>query len=295
MTAAVIPLRPAVTLGGSSAAAAAGIDRYRSRAMLWAELTGRVERAESEAMRWGKLLEPLVLAELVERGYSVSLPAHDHYRDAQYPWLVGHPDGFTDGRLLEVKTASPWSPAAQDDAPIEYVAQCQVYMHLTGTDAALLAVLVGGQRLELREVERDDRAIALLLDRMAEFVGYVERDEPPPFEGHPDEREVVAILYPSAEPGKLVRETREVREARHELRMLLDSEKALKAQIEAQRAVLTAFMGDAETLIDARDETVATFRNVTARRCDTTLLRKESPELWEAYASETTTRRLVLT
>lgn len=47
----VVQLPTRFTIGGSEAAAAAGIDPHRSRVGLWLEKTGRVEREETEAMR----------------------------------------------------------------------------------------------------------------------------------------------------------------------------------------------------------------------------------------------------
>src|SRR6266487_441319 len=63
-------------IGGSEAASACGVDPFRSRIMLWAEKTGRIERPETEAMKWGKLLEPVVFAGLERQGYDV-MPAPD--------------------------------------------------------------------------------------------------------------------------------------------------------------------------------------------------------------------------
>src|SRR5581483_6399044 len=59
---------------GAEGAAAAGVHPYTSRVMLWLRRTGRVEQPETEAMRWGTRIEPLVLAALEEEGYEL-LPA----------------------------------------------------------------------------------------------------------------------------------------------------------------------------------------------------------------------------
>ena len=69
----VVQLRPH-TIGGSEAAAACGVDPYRSRVWLWGEKTGRpgFERPETEAMRWGKRLEDDIDDALRELGYDVT-------------------------------------------------------------------------------------------------------------------------------------------------------------------------------------------------------------------------------
>src|SRR6266536_6700739 len=100
-------------IGGSEAASACGVDPFRSRIMLWAEKTGRVERPETEAMKWGKLLEPVVFQELERQGYDV-MPAPDvEWSHDSFARIVGHVDGFValDGEraVLEIKTASPFA------------------------------------------------------------------------------------------------------------------------------------------------------------------------------------------
>src|SRR5438477_1982370 len=160
----VVQLPTRFTIGGSEAAAAAGIDPHRSRVGLWLEKTGRIEREETEAMRWGKLLEPVIFEELRERDYDVEQWTWKPpgMASAEAPWRTGRPDGGWDDALgvVEVKTVGQWAKREWDgQPPLAYVAQCQHYLHLTGRDRALLAVLVGGQRLELTEIERNDRWI----------------------------------------------------------------------------------------------------------------------------------------
>jgi putative phage-type endonuclease len=192
----VVQLPTRFTVGGSEAAAAAGIDPHRSRVALWLEKTGRVERPETEAMRWGTLLEPLIIFELEERGYHVFHLGLEYTDEShERSWLRGHPDGFVryeddrerdvlDPMLLEIKTVGQWAKREWNgEPPPAYVAQIQHYLHLTGLDRALLAVLVGGQKLELTTIERNQRAIDLLLLLEEQFYGFLQRDELPPPDG----------------------------------------------------------------------------------------------------------------
>src|SRR5438270_228073 len=106
MTVTHLPTR--YTIGGSDAAAAAGIDPYKSRVMLWLEKKGRIERPETEAMRWGRLIEPTIVDVLErEHGYTI-VSGPKPIGDLERPWFSGTPDGFVhngdDPLLLEVKT-----------------------------------------------------------------------------------------------------------------------------------------------------------------------------------------------
>lgn len=296
----VTELRPRVTLGGSSAAAAAGIDPYRSRVMLWLEVTGRVERPDAEAMRWGTLLERPIMEALADDGYEVTQPL-DVMRgvcDPERAWLVGHPDGFVtldhDTALLEVKTAGPFAHKWDESAPLHYQAQCQVYMHLTGLRRALLACLVGGQRLVLQTIDRDDTAIGLLLDALEDFYGYVQRDEPPPPDGSDSARDALAAMYPKATAGLVHRLTAAEWEQVRELRARREQLAVVKAQVAELEAALKAAMGDAETALSPFDTEALHWRNVSRTAVDVARFKELRPELASLFTSTTESRRFTV-
>jgi predicted phage-related endonuclease len=266
--------------------------------MLWAEMTGRVHRDESEAMRWGTLLEPVILGELRERGYIVTSGHGDALADPERPWLVGHPDGYVweDERppaLLEVKTASAWARWT-DRIPLTYEAQMQVYFHLTHHERGLLACLIGGQRLAVREVERSQHAIDAMLELMAEFVGYVQRDEPPPPDASDSARDALLALYPEHTPEKVVRLTREQMKgvyALRERRIQLDT---IKEQASGLENELRAIMGDAEVAESPDGDPVAAWRSYDDHRVDSTRLKAELPEVAAQFTNVTRRRRFTL-
>src|SRR2546421_12082611 len=76
------------TLGGSEAAAACGVDPYRSRVALWLEKRGELRNDAGEPALWGTLLEPVVYGELERRGYNVMPGFVDGIQDDDKPWLV---------------------------------------------------------------------------------------------------------------------------------------------------------------------------------------------------------------
>lgn len=290
MSAEVVPLDPRrQKLGGSTIGAAVGVDPYCSPIRLWLEMTGRVERTETEAMYWGKLLEPAVLLALNERGYNAT-PAKGQILTAKAaPWIEGHPDAFADGAVVELKCAGH----AVDELRPAHEAQVQTYMWLADTDEAIVAYF-GGLRLDVFHVSRDEWAMEVMRRLGQEFMQHVYSDSQPPVTGHADDRAALLAAYPEAQRWP-VRETKEIREARRELGALLEAEKARKQRIELLRSVITAHMGEADTLINRDGDTVAKWTNVTSHRCDTKALKEAAPEVWQEFATETTTRRFVLT
>jgi putative phage-type endonuclease len=294
----VVPFKRTFTLGGSDAASAAGIDPYRSRVMLWAEKTGRVERTETEAMRWGIALEPVIVEALDAQGFVTDYPyPFADARDGERPWLVGHPDGgvlLDNARaLLEVKTAGQWAYKG-DEPPVAYVAQCQVYMHLTGLDRALLATLVGGQKLHTAIVERNDAAIGQLLDLMEELHGFLERDEPPAPAGDESSRAALLALYPAAQEGSRVRLSHREMGLYRQLRARREQEAAVKAQRVELENLLKARMGDAETAISPSDDVLVHWTNTSRSALDTARLKAERPDVYAEFLTTSATRRFTV-
>lgn len=294
--------RPA-PIGGSEIAAACGIDPHRSRVMLWLEKTGRVRREPSEAMEWGTRLEPVIFEALADQGYNVASAGGVAWRDEARPWLIGHPDGFEwpgdsrqDGpeRLLEIKTAGQWAHRGFEGVPFEYQAQVQLYLHLTGLSRALVAILVGGQRLELHELDRDERAIRGLLGLAERFWRHVETNEPPAPDSSESSREAMRTLWPEHEPGKAVRLLGSSWECYRELRRRRAQRDVLDRQIGTLENTLKATMGDAERAIGPHDEDALTWRTTEAKRIDVTALRRDRPEIAAEYETATPTRRFVV-
>lgn len=272
MSADVLPLRP-FTIGGSEAAAACGVDPYCSPVMLWARKTGRIPPApESEAMLWGTLLEPLILGVVDHHGYLIHEAGspdgeQETWSDPERPWLIGHPDAFAslyndDGSSVEyvvdAKTTGAWNGHAWNDdgAPTAYVVQVQTYMHLTGLDHALLACLVGGQRLQLRTVERDQEAINLVLALLERFREYVLTDTPPPVDGADSTAEALRAMYPG-ESGATVTLDREGLRWLAEYRARDRQYQAVKKHRDEAKQALQLAMGDAEIALTPAEEVAA--------------------------------------
>lgn len=290
MSAEVVPLDPhRQKLGGSTIGAAAGVDPYCSPIRLWLEMTGRIERPETQAMYLGRLLEPAVLQAVREQGYNAEPAKGQVLTRKDAPWIEGHPDAWADGAVVELKCAGH----AIDALRPAHEAQVQTYMYLADVDEAIVAYL-GGLRLDIFHVSRDDWAIDALVKLGQGFMRHVYSDSQPPVTGHDDDRAALLAAHPEAQAWP-VRENKEVREARKELARLLEAEKARKKRIEHLRSIITAHMGEASELLNRDGDVVATWRTVNTKRLDTSALKAAVPEVWAEFATETTTRRFVLT
>jgi putative phage-type endonuclease len=175
-------------IGGSDAAAALGISPWRTPYDLWCEKIGEGEPSPvSEAMRWGTLLQPIVLNEYMHRTGRVLAIEPRHLRHPTYGWMIGHLDGQVVGggnRIVEAKTASTardWGEPGTDEIPLHYLVQCHHYLVVAEAEICDVAVLIGGSDFRLYEVLRDEGIAEQLIELEAAFWHAVEaRNEPPP-------------------------------------------------------------------------------------------------------------------
>ncbi len=197
-------------IGSSDAAAAVGLNPYKSQLELWLEKTGRDAslpkldpQDEESPAYWGNILEPVVATHYTKRsGHRVRrINAVLQHPDPKLPWMLANIDreviGTDDVQILECKTAGINGARLWKEGVPEYV-QLQVMHQLavTGKQAADVAVLLGGQHLEIHRIERDESMIALLVELERLFWDYVVSDTPPPADGTASAEAALRCLYP---------------------------------------------------------------------------------------------------
>lgn len=197
-------------IGSSDAAAAVGLNPYKSQLELWLEKTGRDSSLpkldhndEESPAYWGNILEPIVATHYTKRsGHRVRrINAVLQHPDPKLPWMLANIDreviGTDNVQILECKTAGINGARLWKEGVPEYV-QLQVMHQLavTGKQAADVAVLLGGQHLEIHRIERDESMIARLIDLERLFWDYVVSDTPPPADGTASAEAALRCLYP---------------------------------------------------------------------------------------------------
>ncbi len=267
-------------IGGSDVAPILGLSPWRTALDVYLEKTGEAEpQHDSEAMLWGRVLEPVIRRQYAERtGRTVMTP--EAITSERYPFMRANADGITDdGRVLEIKTARTadgWGESGSDEIPQAYLLQVQHYMLVTALPVADVAVLIGGSDLRIYEVPADRDIHEILIEAEARFWQRVEQREPPPvvtyddavhrYGHHPAAGAVLASDEAVASIDRL-------RAIKAEIEML-ESEQAL------HKAVITKALADrGDTLIHA-GRTLATWKLAKApQRFDTKAFAAAHPDL----------------
>lgn len=175
-------------VGASECAAILGLDRYSTAFSVWLDKVGKVPLSTgmTEAAEWGHLLEPVIRDRAAERlGYDVQtiggLASHAR------PWQRASLDAVLhvpgDGPIpLEVKSTSMYLAEewADDQTPDRAELQVQHQLAVTGAPYGFVAGLIGGQRLVIRRVERDQELIDHInAEEEAFWQHCIDRTEPP--------------------------------------------------------------------------------------------------------------------
>ena len=238
-------------IGGSDAAAVAGLSRFRSPLQVYMEKLGLTEpQEETEAMYWGKKLEDLVAEEFSLRTGMKLRRRNETLRHKDYPWMIAHVDRLIVGKDegLECKTAGAYKADEWqgDDIPWEYAIQCHHYMAVTGYSAWWIAVLIGGNRFVYKRIERDEEIIANLIKIESDFWNnHVVKRIPPDPDGSTASTEFVKSLYPKSN-GKaldLPSETAKWIEQYHEA---LEAEKEARERKNEAQNRLQTLLGEYE-------------------------------------------------
>lgn len=270
-------------IGGSDVGPILGVSPYRTPLDVFRDKRGElVDRPETEPMRWGTLLEPIVRQEYASiTGREVLLPDGGMLQHPRFAFMLANIDGFTsDGRIYEGKTARTaqgWGEPGTDEVPQGYLLQVQHYMAVTGYAVADIAVLIGGSDFRIYTIEADAELHEMLVDAEAEFWRRVEENDPPEPISYAD---AIARWGRFSNAGACVTANAEVIGAVERLRVLKAKAKLHEEAIEETTAVILKALGEAETLLDPSGNVLATWKLSKApQRFDAKALAAEHPYL----------------
>ena len=196
-------------IGGSDVAAILGLSPFKTAFEVWldktsAELT-RNPIDDLERIQFGRLMEDIIAREYARREGVKVRRRNELVRHARYPWMIANVDRLIDGQRcgLECKNVDAmafrlgdWGEPGTDQAPDEYVLQCQHYMIVLDYPVWHLAACVGGNRLVHFVIERDAELAEMLIDAEREFWQRVEQRQAPAMDyEHPTTHAVLTRLY----------------------------------------------------------------------------------------------------
>jgi len=277
------------------------LSEYGTARHVWLDKQGLApdDDAESEAARWGTVLEGPVADEWAHRNgcevVPVGILAH-----AEHRWMLASLDRIVlDCPIdagpcgLEVKTrsafvAGKWST----DIPDDVLAQVQWGLEVTGLSHMHVAALIGGQRLTDFVVWRDDDVIAYLRSGAEHLWAQVAAGEMPECAPTAALGRLLDAMHPDRDGDVMVSEDT----AGALLADYLDASAAVKdaeQRRDAAKVAIVDQLGDAERLVrPGADGPVAVF--AYPQRSKTTVSVKDARSdgaLWAAMEEAGVVRR----
>lgn len=269
------------TIGGSDAAAIAGLSEYSSPYSVWAQKMGKLPPVpDNEAMRQGRDLEEYVARRWTEATGKKVRRRNAILYNPQYPfahanidfWVVGENAG------LECKTTSILNLKRfkNGDFPPNYYCQCMHYMAVTGAERWYLAVLVLNQGFYEYTIERDEDEIAELMRLETEFAELMEKGTPPSVDGSKATTETLLTLYPEGIAGTSV-DLFGRDEIMREYIECQNGIKSLEKRLEAIKQTLMQDLGESEA--GQSDQFRISWKQQTRNSFDVKAFTTDNPEI----------------
>lgn len=286
----------------SEVATILGLNPWQTPIELWMQKTGRAERpdlSDNERVQMGNELEELIARIFAEREEVKIRRVNETLVHPEHEWFRGRIDrqvlGLGHRALLECKNASEyqrdrWGPSGTDEFPEFYEVQVRAYLSLgLGFDEGYLAALIGGNTHRRYRVIRDPSIENMILAEISDFRDRVVREiHPAPINSHDME-----ILYPDAvsdlveASDDVLRDFSRLVEIRGALKELGDAKKEIEERVKM-------CIGEHEGLRDPEGRCLATWKATRSNRFDQSRFRKEHPDLFSQYQTETSSRRFLV-
>lgn len=207
----------AKNIGGSEVAALFGLSPYLTAYTLWSEKAGKVASTfeENDRTRWGKMLEPLLAAEIGRKLDWKLTPSKVYHL---HPTVAGMgatldfdvQDHQWGPGIVETKVVFDYSDYKRDwsdeRAPPNYELQVQHQLACTGMEWCAIVVWVAQTATLMPALIRrpNKDVIAQIEDRVSGFWKSIKADTPPDPTGTDTELGIMRHLWPAREPKKII-------------------------------------------------------------------------------------------
>lgn len=284
-------------IGGSEAAAIAGLNPYSSAFTVYWDKVGKGEPMEvSEGMRQGTDLEEYVAKRFCEATGKKVRKCEYMLQSAEHPFMIADVDRFVVGEnaILECKTSLNRSGYSYDDAnniPAYQLVQCLHYMSVVGAEKAYLATLVFGKDFNIVEINasdyKDDIASLIQIEKRF-WEENVLKEIPPQPDGSDRSTEIISEQFPSANeelpPVDLMgysTQLKRLSELKRDIAALTDEKSGIENLIKN-------VLGEAP--VGQYDVYKVTWKNRESTRLDTKALKTEMPDVYAKYAKTSSAR-----
>jgi putative phage-type endonuclease len=296
-------------IGGSDIAGILNVSPWATPVSVWdrkmQSQEPRVSTGKKKLYQRGKIWEQVVgsmlVAQLEAEEFEVEvMNASKRYVDPAVPFFAAEIDyelaikGLPGVINCELKTVHPnaakeWGDPDDDEvaAPVQYLAQCQWGLGVTGRQVCILAPLFGADSVSVYVVKRDDEIIAGMRDQALAFWNNHVVPKVPP---EPRTLSDVAKLFKIDGEKELIADENIIR--------AIMRYQAIEAEIVAREAErdsiefdLKCAMRDATSIVHPGvKKALATWKTRNSSRLDQEAFKQTYPKLYRQFLRESSTR-----
>lgn len=283
-------------IGGSDVGAVMGVNRWKTAFEVYVEKTEEINEVPEtqEPAYWGSSLKEMAAREFTRRTGKKVRRDSRHLVHKEYPFMRANIDRRVIGEnsLLLCKTANAFGGREWEgeEIPAGYILQCQHYMAVTDTDKCYVAVLIGGQKFLIKEVNRDEELIEMMIEAEKDFwLNHVEKRVPPALDGSPSADKYLRSKYPNSKASLEVDLKAEFKDKISMLLGLKDNIRALEDEAKTLENNIKNELGEAEK--GFIDNFIVQWKAVLSNRVDSKALKDKYPEIYREVSKESISRR----
>jgi putative phage-type endonuclease len=250
-----LQLRRESGVGASESPTITGLSPYGSTVKIYGQKLGLLDADdETEVMRWGKKLEPLILDEYFDETGRKVLTTGVLLQSIEHPFLIATPDGEQEAEdhdgpgIVQVKNTgrvADW----KEGPPLDVWAQMQHEMAVCGHAWGTAVALLDRGQLRWADVRRDDDYIEqTLIPRCSEFWRFVtERLPIPPhwIDARDETVEAILKMFPERAAGVTVELPGEFFDIHQRLREAVGEQELAEAAVETLKNRIRLAIGEA--------------------------------------------------
>lgn len=282
-------------IGSSNIAGILGLSKWTTPYDVYiakvSEVREEMDPAKKKFLERRKRWEPVVVQMLREELDANVVATNLRYVDGEFPFFASEIDfeAEEDGEIMngEIKTVTPrawgekfgWGEPGSGDIPIEYEAQVQFGLGITGRKRTIVAAMVGLDDMVFYRIERDDELIADLRARAAKFWNeHVLAGVAPPATTIGD----LHKIYKTATPGLVVTADSALGSTALKLRGVRSQIASWELQAEGLEFDVKLGMAGAEELhVDGRK--IFTWKDQKWSMLDQTTLKEKEKKIHKKY------------
>ena len=245
-----------LSIGASEVASILGAPgAFATPLQVWAEKrdmivdTGEDDQETEDFLHFGLVMEPVIAEEFVARaGYPIE-DEDQQFISQLYPYLGCSLDKWTwiskARGPLELKNTHFFMKGDWDnEPPLKYQIQVQAQIAVTGADVGAIAVLIGGNLFKWAIVERNQRFIDAMLEKVERFWEMVRNDEMP--EAIAKDNRFIGQLLGEEKEGTTIILDGKFFDVEGELNEIKEEQKRLQKRRDALEAKIKQAIGKAE-------------------------------------------------